>query len=50
MAVAIGPGQLPSLQAGIAFAQAIGEKYDIPVIPVNHVEAHIMTPRMIIEN
>ena len=46
IAVTIGPGQLPSLKQGIEFAKALGHKFDLPVIPVNHLEAHIMTARM----
>jgi tRNA A37 threonylcarbamoyltransferase TsaD len=46
IAVAVGPGAHNSLRVGIDLAQAIGAKYDIPVIPVNHIEAHIMTTRM----
>lgn len=46
VAVALGPGQHDSLRVGIDLAQAIGAKFDIPVIPVNHLEAHIMTARM----
>lgn len=47
IAVTIGPGQKPSLTVGIDFAKALGNKFDIPVIPVNHIEAHVMTPRMV---
>ena len=46
LAVALGPGQQDNLRVGIDLAQAIGKKYDIPVISVNHLEAHIMTKRM----
>lgn len=46
VAVAVGPGAHNSLRVGIDLAQAIGTKYDIPVIPVNHIEAHILTTRM----
>lgn len=46
VAVAMGPGSHVCLRVGIDFAQAIGAKFDIPVIPVNHIEAHLMTARM----
>ena len=46
VAVAMGPGSHACLRVGIDFAQAIGAKFDIPVIPVNHIEAHVMTARM----
>jgi N6-L-threonylcarbamoyladenine synthase len=47
IAVTIGPGQVPCLKKGIDFANALGIKYNLPVVPVNHIEAHVMTPRMI---
>lgn len=50
MAVTIGPGQSPSLKVGIDYAKALGKKFDIPVIPVSHIEAHVMTPRMLEKN
>ena len=46
IAVTIGPGQLQGLKAGIDFAKALGIKHSLPVIPVNHLEAHCLTPRM----
>lgn len=49
IAVTMGPGQLPCLSVGLNFAKALGQKFDKPVIPVNHLEAHVMTPRMIAE-
>ena len=48
IAVTIGPGQTPSLKKGIDFAKALGIKYNLPVVPVNHIEAHVMTPRMVL--
>lgn len=50
IAVTIGPGQTPSLKKGIDFAKALGIKYNLPVVPVNHIEAHVMTPRMVLQN
>lgn len=38
-----GPGLEPALWVGINFAQAIGMIWDIPVIPVNHMEGHIVS-------
>ncbi len=46
IAVTIGPGQLHGLKVGIDFAKAPGNKFALPVIPVNHLEAHCLTPRM----
>ena len=38
-----GPGLEPALWCGITFAQELGEKWNIPVIPVNHMEGHILS-------
>lgn len=43
IAVAAGPGLEPALWVGINVAQALGTLWDIPVIPVNHMEGHIVT-------
>jgi N6-L-threonylcarbamoyladenine synthase len=47
IAVTQGPGQIKSLKVGLDFAQALGLKFNLPVVPVNHIEAHVMTPRML---
>ncbi len=36
-----GPGLEPALWVGISFALALGKLWDIPVVPVNHMEGHI---------
>lgn len=41
IALTIGPGLDPCLWTGINFAKALGFYWDIPIIPVNHIEAHI---------
>ncbi len=41
IAVTAGPGLEPALWAGIVFAQEIGEKWGIKVLPINHMEGHI---------
>jgi N6-L-threonylcarbamoyladenine synthase len=43
IAVTTGPGLEPALWVGINFAQALGAYWDIPVIPVNHMEGHIFS-------
>ncbi|MCM2339465.1 MAG: tRNA (adenosine(37)-N6)-threonylcarbamoyltransferase complex transferase subunit TsaD [Burkholderiales bacterium] len=43
IAVTYGPGLEPSLWTGIVFAKELSEKYKIPIIPVNHMEGHIMS-------
>ena len=42
IAVTIGPGLDPCLWTGINFAKNLAQKWDLPIIPVNHVEAHIL--------
>jgi len=42
IAVTKGPGLEPALWTGILFANEIGKRLNIPVIPVNHMEGHIM--------
>ena len=41
--VTSGPGLEPALWVGINFAQALGILWDIPVIPVNHMEGHVLS-------
>ncbi len=42
IAVTKGPGLEPALWTGILFAQELGKKLNIPVIPINHMEGHIV--------
>ena len=42
IAVTVGPGLEPCLYVGINFAKAIALNWDLPLIPVNHLEAHIL--------
>ncbi|MDE5285386.1 MAG: tRNA (adenosine(37)-N6)-threonylcarbamoyltransferase complex transferase subunit TsaD, partial [Buchnera aphidicola] len=39
-----GPGLVGSLLVGATFACSLGLILDIPVIPVNHMEAHLLSP------
>lgn len=39
--VTSGPGLEPALWVGINFARAVSEIFQIPVLPVNHMEGHI---------
>lgn len=41
IAVTYGPGLEPALWVGLTAAQALGALWDIPVIPINHMEGHI---------
>jgi N6-L-threonylcarbamoyladenine synthase len=42
IAVTHGPGLEPCLYVGVNFAKALSYYWDIPVIPINHIEAHIL--------
>jgi len=41
LCVTTGPGLAPSLWVGVNFAKALSILFDIPVMPVNHMEGHI---------
>ncbi len=41
IAVTVGPGLEPALWVGISFAKALALIWNIPIIPVNHMEGHI---------
>jgi len=43
IAVTAGPGLEPALWTGITFAEELGEKWNKPVLPVNHMEGHIFS-------
>ncbi len=43
IAVTVGPGLEPCLWTGITFAETLAEKWGVPIIPVNHMEGHIMS-------
>ncbi len=42
IAVTVGPGLEPCLWAGVNFARALSCYLNIPIIPVNHIKAHIL--------
>lgn len=42
IAVTEGPGLEPALWTGIIFAEMIAELWSIPIIPINHMEGHIV--------
>jgi len=44
IAVTIGPGLSIALGVGINKAKELAEKYTKPLIPINHVEAHLLSP------
>lgn len=43
IAVTEGPGLEPALWMGIIFAEALSFVFDIPIVPVNHMEGHIFS-------
>jgi N6-L-threonylcarbamoyladenine synthase len=42
IAVTYGPGLEPALWVGISFAKALSYAWNIPVVPVDHMEGHLM--------
>ncbi|MDD5050859.1 MAG: tRNA (adenosine(37)-N6)-threonylcarbamoyltransferase complex transferase subunit TsaD [Candidatus Pacebacteria bacterium] len=44
IAVTYGPGLEPALWVGVSFAKALSYTWNIPIIPVNHMEGHIVSP------
>ena len=42
IAVTEGPGLEPTLWVGIIFARILGALWNIPIVPVNHMEGHII--------
>jgi len=42
LAVTVGPGLEPALWVGINFAKALSLVWNIPVIPINHMEGHVV--------
>lgn len=43
IAVTVGPGLEPALWVGVNTAKTLSLVWDIPVIPINHMEGHIVT-------
>lgn len=43
IAVTEGPGLEPALWVGISFAKALSLVWNIPIVPVNHMEGHIIS-------
>jgi N6-L-threonylcarbamoyladenine synthase len=44
IAVTTGPGLAIALEVGINKAKEISERYNIPLIAVNHIEGHVLSP------
>jgi len=43
IAVTYGPGLEPALWVGISFAKALAVAWNLPLVPVNHMEGHILS-------
>ncbi len=43
IAVTYGPGLEPALWTGVVFAKELAEKWNIPLMPVNHMEGHLLS-------
>ena len=43
ISVTIGPGLAPALEVGITYAQKLATKWHIPLIPINHIEGHLLS-------
>ncbi len=43
IALTYGPGLEPCLWTGITFAKELAEKLGVPIIPVNHMEGHLLS-------
>lgn len=43
-AVTVGPGLAPALEVGIAKAKELAAEYEKPLIAVNHMEGHLLSP------
>jgi N6-L-threonylcarbamoyladenine synthase len=43
IAVTVGPGLEPALWVGINFARALSYIWNIPLVPTNHIEGHILS-------
>jgi N6-L-threonylcarbamoyladenine synthase len=50
IAVTNGPGLEPALWVGVVFAKALSEIWNIPIIPTNHMEGHIVVASLIPES
>ncbi len=44
LAITIGPGLAPALETGIAFVKQLAQRLSLPVVPVNHMEGHLLSP------
>lgn len=54
LAVTQGPGLAPALEVGITYAQQLAAEHNLPLVPVNHLEGHLLSvlakPRQAADN
>jgi len=50
ISVTCGPGLAPALWVGVSCAEALGKLWNVPVVPVNHMEGHISSVLLNREN
>lgn len=43
IAITVKPGQIVSLDSGVKYAKRLAVNYDLPLIPIHHMEAHALT-------
>lgn len=43
IAITVGPGLAPALEVGITFAQQLAEEWKVPLLPINHIEGHLLS-------
>ncbi|HYD34977.1 MAG TPA: tRNA (adenosine(37)-N6)-threonylcarbamoyltransferase complex transferase subunit TsaD [Vitreimonas sp.] len=43
LAVTQGPGLAPALEVGLEFAKQLAAEHQLPLIPVNHIEGHVVS-------
>lgn len=44
IAVTAGPGLAPALEVGIAFAKSLASQHHLPLLAINHLEGHLLSP------
>lgn len=42
--ITVGPGLAPALEVGLIFAKKLAQNYQKPLIAVNHIEGHLLSP------
>ena len=50
LAVTIGPGLAPALEVGIQHVKKLAKLWNLPIITVNHIEAHALSPLLVPKN